>query len=198
MKNRKNFLSVISAGLIFFGTIGFASMPYFDSKIDPISEHSDETLFKYNKVVDYINRAVSDNSEADISHDHIDILKKLNASKPLIEKKNKIVLKKYQSATSDAITAAKVSGEFTDTQLSEIDKPTMDLSKLKEIHDSHLEKAYAGLIKSRNSIVSDKKQINSLRKEKGWYWCISIILNAIGGILAIFSSCLKEKKVNRE
>lgn len=196
MKNIKIVLSKISIGLITLGTIGFASIPYYDSKIDTINEHKDETLFNHNKVVEYMHRAVSDNTEVAITHDHIDILKKLNASKQLIEKKNEIVSKKYQSATSNAITAARMSGGFTNTQLSEIVKPTMDLSKLQEIHDSHLEKAYAGLIKSLNSMVSDKKKAEKLRKKKTFYWFISILSSSIGGILAIISSCLKENKNN--
>ena len=187
-------LSGISAGFITFGTIGFAFIPYYDGKIDQIREHSDGTKFKHNKVVNYIYRAQSDDTEANIIHDHIDILKKLDASKLLIEKKNRLVLKKYKFATCDAITAANMSGASPRTQLSEIDKYTMDLSKMEEIHDSHLDKAYAGLIKYSNSIASDKRQINGLRKKKGWYWLGSIILNAIGGILAIFSSCMKKEK----
>jgi hypothetical protein len=45
-------------------------------------------------------------------------------------------------------------------------------------------------------LYSDIKKTKELRKDKTFYWFISIVLNSIGGILAVISSCLKENKNN--
>lgn len=146
----------------------------------------------------YIYRAESNKMEAAIIIDHIDILKKLNASKLLIKEKILFALNRYACAAAHAINGAKMSGEINDAQGNEAIKHTMTLSKSKDIdpiYESYMKKVTAGTKNLAESIDRNKDEINNLRKNKTWFWLIAIGLNSIGGIIAVISS-LKENKNN--
>ena len=199
MKNRRNVLSGISAGFIILGTIGFAFIPYYDGKIDQISEHSDETLFNQVTANEYSYNAFSTRKIATIIRGQMDILKTLNADEQMIRESEGRALGREYEAAKWAIDAARVTYVIDKAEQDEAInnlKSNVNSEYFISIFKSYREKAGRGTIAYANTLVANKEQINSLRKKKGWYWLGSIILNAIGGILAISSSCLKENKNN--
>lgn len=202
MKNRKNVLSAISVGFIILGTISFASIPYYDGKIDQISSSREETLFNQSTANLNLHYASSNKTKAIVIRDHIDILKKLNASKPLIKEKEITALTNDANAASRAITAARATHTISEIQQNEALKRVIDLanlSKSKEIYsiyNTYSEIAGEGTTSYGESLISSTDEINKLRKKKTRFWFISIVLNSIGGVLAIISSWLKENKNN--
>ncbi len=199
MINIKKGLFEISMGLIALGTIGLASILYYDSKIETIQEHKDVTLLKHNMVIDYMHSALSDITEVTITHDHIDILKKLNASKPLIEKREAKALEFYANAASRAITAAKATHTISEIQQADAMKLLLsnpNSNYFDSIYMTYSKIAGEGTISQGDSLISSTDQINKLREKKTSFWFGSIVLNAFGGVLAIISSCLKENKNN--
>jgi hypothetical protein len=199
MKNRKNVLSLISAGFIILGTIGFAFIPYYDGKIDQISENSEETLYNQSSANEFNYRASSSGKVATIMRGQMDILKTLNADELIIREKDGIALALEFEATEWALFAARMTFVIDKGEQEEAMnnlKSNANSTNYISIYERYAKKAANGTIAYVNTLVANKEQVNSLRKKKGWYWRISIIFNAIGGILAIFSSCLKENKNN--
>ncbi len=199
MKNRKNVLSAISVGFIILGTIGFAFIPYYDGKIDQISSSREETLFNQSTANLNLHYASSNKTKAIVTRDHIDILKKLNASKPLIEKREAKALEFYANAASRAITAAKATHTISEIQQADAMKLLLsnpNSNYFDSIYMTYSKIAGEGTISQGDSLISSTDQINKLREKKTSFWFGSIVLNAFGGVLAIISSCLKENKNN--
>ena len=70
--------------------------------------------------------------------------------------------------------------------------------KIDPNYEKYIKKAAEGTRNYGAALVSNTSKISKLRKKKTRFWFISIVLNSIGGVLAVISSFLKENKNNRK
>jgi len=192
----KKYLPILSVSSLFLATLGFLFIQTFVDSIDDKERENLKLIRSMQVALEFMLKANEYIIHLDQSHDHIYILRNLNANKMIIEKIQNIRLERLRVAVTHSINSA-LASDMIDSKEAEKVVGSLDSllkgEELDTIYQDYMKKADLGIKLLKKDIKNNRLSLINIESNKKVLWYKCFVFQSIGMILGILALVFKKK-----